>query len=58
MEEHRITEKLTIVPLLTKFVRGEELTALEQKTIEIWLSKSSSNTVSYTHLTLPTKRIV
>lgn len=43
MEEHRITEELTIVPLLTKFVRGEELTALEQKTIEIWLSKSSAN---------------
>ncbi|MFC3356043.1 FecR family protein [Sphingobacterium zeae] len=50
MEEHSITEELTIVPLLTKYVRGEELTALEQKTIEIWLEKSSSNRLFFEEL--------
>lgn len=50
MEEHRITEELTIVPLLTKFVREEELTALEQKTIEIWLEKSISNRIFFEKL--------
>lgn len=43
MEERRILEELKIVPLLTKFVRGEDMTVLEEKTIEIWLNESSAN---------------
>ncbi|OPC69916.1 hypothetical protein BAZ12_08830 [Elizabethkingia miricola] len=43
MDEHKIFEELTIVPILTRFVRGEELTVLETKTIEIWIGASKSN---------------
>jgi len=50
MEEHSIHEELKIVPLLTKFVRGEELTVLEEKTVEIWLNKSSSNRAFFEQL--------
>ena len=50
MEEHSIHEELKIVPLLTKFVRGEELTVLEEKTVEIWLTKSSSNRAFFEQL--------
>ncbi|UMQ43082.1 DUF4974 domain-containing protein [Chryseobacterium sp. Y16C] len=50
MEEHRILEELKIVPLLTKFVRGEDLTILEEKTIEIWLNASSANRTFFEQL--------
>lgn len=43
MQDHKIIEELTIVPLLTKCVRGDELTVLEQKTIETWVKQSPSN---------------
>lgn len=43
MEDHKLIEELTIVPLLTKYVRGEELTTLEQKTIQTWVQQSPSN---------------
>lgn len=50
MEERRILEELKIVPLLTKFVRGENMTVLEEKTIEIWLNKSSANRAFFEQL--------
>jgi hypothetical protein len=50
MEEQRINEELKIVPLLTKMVRGEQLTVLEEKTVEIWLNKSSSNRAFFEQL--------
>ncbi len=50
MEEQRILEELKIVPLLTKMVRGEELTALEDKMVEVWLNKSNSNKVFFEQL--------
>ncbi|WP_164465173.1 FecR family protein [Chryseobacterium lactis] len=50
MEERRILEELKIVPLLTKFVRGEHMTVLEEKTIEIWLNKSSANRAFFEQL--------
>ncbi|MGE6397372.1 FecR family protein [Chryseobacterium scophthalmum] len=50
MEEQRILEELKIVPLLTKIVRGEELTVLEEKTVEVWLSRSSSNKAFFEQL--------
>ncbi|OCA77119.1 hypothetical protein BBI01_01255 [Chryseobacterium artocarpi] len=43
MEERRFNEELTIVPLLAKRARGEDLTDLEQQAIKIWLAKSKSN---------------
>ena len=43
MDEHRIFEEQFIIPLLTRFVRGEELTSLERKTIELWVERSKSN---------------
>lgn len=43
MEDQRILEELTIVPLLVKLVREEELTVLEQKTVDIWLNQRDSN---------------
>lgn len=43
MEDRKLIEELTIVPLLTKYVRGEELSALEQKTIDTWVQQSNSN---------------
>jgi len=53
MEEHRIIEELTIVPLLTKYVRGEKLTALEQKTVETWISQSEANRTVFEQLKDP-----
>ncbi|QQY31776.1 MULTISPECIES: FecR family protein [Chryseobacterium] len=50
MEERRILEELKIVPLLTKFVRGEDMTVLEEKTIEIWLNESSANRAFFEEL--------
>lgn len=50
MEEQRILEELKIVPLLTKMVRGEELTVLEEKMVEVWLNKSNSNKVFFEQL--------
>jgi len=50
MEEQRINEELKIVPLLTKMVRGEQLTVLEEKSVEIWLNKSSSNRAFFEQL--------
>lgn len=43
MDDRKIFEELTIVPLLTRFVCGEELTVLETKTIEIWIGANKSN---------------
>ncbi len=50
MEERNILEELKIVPLLTKIVRDEELTVLEEKTVEVWLNQSSSNRVFFEQL--------
>ncbi len=50
MEEQRILEELKIVPLLTKIVRGEDLTVLEEKTVDVWLSQSSSNRAFFEQL--------
>uniref|UniRef100_UPI0033429B3C FecR family protein n=1 Tax=Chryseobacterium sp. TaxID=1871047 RepID=UPI0033429B3C len=50
MEERRILEELKIVPLLTKFVRGEDMTVLEEKTVEIWLNESSANRAFFEQL--------
>ena len=50
MEEQRILEELKIVPLLTKIVRGEDLTVLEEKTVEVWLNQSSANKVFFDQL--------
>lgn len=50
MEEQRILEELKIVPLLTKMVRGDELTALEEKMVDVWLNKSNSNKAFFEQL--------
>lgn len=50
MEEQRILDELKIVPLLTKIVRGEDLTFLEEKTLEVWLSQSSANRAFFEQL--------
>lgn len=50
MEEQRILDELKIVPLLTKIVRGEDLTVLEEKTLEVWLSQSSANRAFFEQL--------
>ena len=55
MEDGKIIEELTIVPLLTKYTRGEQLTLLEEKTIEIWLSQSKANRVFFEDLKDPEK---
>ncbi|MDR2270455.1 MAG: FecR domain-containing protein [Sphingobacterium sp.] len=43
MEDRKLIEELTIVPLLTKYIRGEGLSALEKKTIDTWVQQSNSN---------------
>lgn len=50
MEEQRILDELKIVPLLTKIIRGEDLTVLEEKTVEVWLSQSSANRTFFEQL--------
>lgn len=50
MEEQRIFDEQFIIPLLTRYVRGEELTSLEEKTIEIWLDRSEANMDVYLEL--------
>lgn len=50
MEEQKILEELKIVPLLTKIVRDEELTFLEEKTVEVWLNQRSSNRIFFEQL--------
>ncbi|WP_194932940.1 FecR family protein [Sphingobacterium paramultivorum] len=50
MDEQRIFEEQFIVPLLTKSVRGEELTSLEKQTVDIWVKKNPSNRAVYDQL--------
>ncbi|MFC3157123.1 FecR family protein [Chryseobacterium arachidis] len=50
MEDQRIFEQQFIIPLLTSYVRGEELTSLELKTIEIWIDRSEANRAVYLEL--------
>lgn len=50
MDERKIFEELTIVPLLTKYIRGEELTVLEKKTIDVWIAESKSNEIVFEQL--------
>lgn len=50
MEEQEFFDELTIVPLLTKYVQGEELSALERKTIELWIEKSAHNRAVFEEL--------
>ncbi|QRY55940.1 FecR family protein [Sphingobacterium siyangense] len=50
MEDQRIFEEQFIIPLLTRYVRGEELTSLELKTIEIWIDRSEANRAVYLEL--------
>ncbi|WP_367331052.1 FecR family protein [Sphingobacterium multivorum] len=50
MDEQRILDELKIVPLLTKILRREDLTVLEEKTVEVWLSQSSENRAFFEHL--------
>jgi len=55
MEDRKIIEELTIVPLLTKYTRGEQLTVLEEKTIEIWVAQSKANRAFFEDLKDPEK---
>lgn len=50
MEDQRIFDQQVIVPLLTRYIRGEELTSLELKTIEIWVDRSEANRAVYLEL--------
>ncbi|WP_333888364.1 FecR family protein [Sphingobacterium siyangense] len=50
MEDQRIFDQQVIVPLLTRYIRGEELTTLELKTIEIWVDRSEANRAVYLEL--------
>lgn len=50
MDEQRIFEEQFIVPLLTKSVRGEELTSLEKQTVDIWVKKNPNNRAVYDQL--------
>ncbi|WP_185097402.1 FecR family protein [Chryseobacterium sp. UNC8MFCol] len=50
MDEQRILDELKIVPLLTKILRREVLTVLEEKMVEVWLSQSSENRAFFEHL--------
>lgn len=50
MKEQQFFDELAIVPLLNKFVRDEELSALERKTIELWIEKSAHNRAVFEEL--------
>lgn len=50
MKEQQFFDELTIIPLLTKYVRSEELSALERKTIELWIEKSPHNRAVFEEL--------
>ncbi|WP_197084160.1 FecR family protein [Sphingobacterium sp. Ag1] len=43
MENQRIFEEQFIIPLLTRYVRGEQLTPLELSTVKIWTNKNEYN---------------
>lgn len=50
MDEPKIFDQLTIVPLLKKYIRDEELTALEKSAIDVWIAESESNRMVYEQL--------
>ncbi|WP_053326697.1 FecR family protein [Chryseobacterium gallinarum] len=50
MEEQQFFDELTIVPLLSKLVQGEELSTLESKAVEIWINKNAHNRAVFEEL--------